>query len=222
MKKYVILDSESNGGYVDAEVWQIAWQVTDCHFNLICRGGGYLAPIARMDSKAKQITGLDRAFLKKNAEPADGLYSRLLRDILGSKAVVGHSIDVDVERIIRDAKVRCKPALAERVCKVLSSKPQYDTMSHTVDFVNKVIRKTCWYRGVPVFFRKIGFPSLVDLARKLGVTRDDLLIHSAVGDVELTRRCMAEMRTNHRDLVRDLMHGEIDNPNPDRPWILDT
>lgn len=218
MKKYIILDSESNGPYLTAEVWQIAWAIVDCQFNSIKTDSGYLLPIERMDSRAKDITGFDRAFLKKNAVPADDLYARFLHDLRGCQAIIGHSIDMDVAKLIHDAKRRCTPTLAERVSKVLSTMQQYDTMSHTVDFVNKTITRTIWKYGVPVYLAKVGYPSLTDLARKLGVTREDIRLHFADGDVELTRRCMAEIKKSHCELMKDLMHGEVINLNPERPW----
>lgn len=222
MKKYIIIDSESNGPYVTAEVWQIAWVVTDCHFAPLKTDSGFLMPISRMAPRAKEITGFDRATLKKNAEPADILYARFLRDLRGCQAIIGHSVYMDVSKLIHDAERRCTPALADRVSTALSTKQQYDTMSHTVDFVGKVITRCIWRYGVPVYLAKVGYPSLLDLARKLGVAQEDIRLHSADGDVELTRRCMAEIKKSHRVLMKDLMHGEVVNPNPERAWYLDT
>ena len=127
-----------------------------------------------------------------------------------------------MSKLIHDTERRCTPALADRVSTALSTKQQYDTMSHTVDFAGKVINRCIWRYGVPVYLAKVGYPSLLDLARKLGVAQEDIRLHSADGDVELTRRCMAAIKKNHRVLMKDLMRGKVVNPNPERAWYLDT
>ena len=43
-KKYLIVDTESNGPEAYAEIWQIAWATTDAHANTIKTDGGYLQP----------------------------------------------------------------------------------------------------------------------------------------------------------------------------------
>jgi len=218
-KRFLILDTESNGVATDAEVWQIAWQITDCHFQTIKVGGGYLTPIDRMRPKAKDITGLDRKTLKKVAEPADDLYERLVKDLRGCKAVIGHSIDMDILRLTADAKRRCSGDVSGRVITALNAMPQYDTMAHTIRFVGKVIYKDIWFRGHYVLLSKRAFPSLEELAAKLKVERQGIKLHSADGDVELTRRCMAAMKQSHRELLEDLIAGDIINPSKYYNWV---
>lgn len=217
-KKYLILDTESNGPQRYAEIWQIAWQTTDPHFTPIKADGGYLEPHDRMAHDAIMITGLTRQDLKKKAEPADGLYKRLLKDLRGCKAIIGHSVEMDIDRLINDSAKRCSPEVAARVKEALKATPYYDTMAHTVELVGKVIRRTFWsFRG-PAYVKKLGFPSLRELADKLTVDRTGITAHTADGDVELTRRCMAAMKDSHRELVKDLIHNKILNPNTCYCW----
>lgn len=203
-KKYIILDTESNGVACDAEVWQIAWTVTDCRFEVVRSDGGYLAPTKRMATKAKDITGLDRKTLTMLAEPADGLYKRLLKALCCCSAVIGHSIDMDLTRIINDARARCTVDVAQKVDAAIKSIPAFDTMFHTIVFVAKKRTRAMWYHGQFGYIEELAYPSLVELAKKLGVDFTGICHHTADGDVELTRRCMAAMKANHRELVRGL------------------
>ena len=203
-RKFIILDTESNGVAFDAEVWQIAWTVTDCRFGTIRSDGGYLAPIKRMNPKAKDITGFDRKTLTKLAEPADGLYERLLKALCGCVAVIGHSIDMDVARIINDARARCTADVAQKVATAIKKVPVFDTMTHTIGFVAKKRLRPMWYHGQFGYLEERAYPSLMELAKKLGVDFTGIRRHTADGDVELTRRCMVLMLVNHRELVRSL------------------
>ena len=200
----MIIDTESNGVALDAEVWQIAWTVTDCRFGVVRSDGGYLAAIKRMATKAMDITDLDRKTLKKLAEPADGLYRRLLADLRGCSAIIGHSIDMDVARLINDARARCTAGVAQNVETAIRRIPAFDTMSQTIAFVAKKRIRAMWYHGQFGYIDELAYPSLVELARKLGVDFTGICRHTADGDVELTRRCMAAMKANHRELVRGL------------------
>lgn len=203
-RKFIILDTESNGVAFDAEVWQIAWTVTGCRFATIRSDGGYLAPVKRMNPKAKDLTGFDRKTLTKLAEPADGLYGRLLKALRGCSAVIGHSVDMDLTRIINDARARCTADVAQKLATAIKKVPVFDTMSHTIAFVAKKRTRAMWYHGQFGYIEELAYPSLVELARKLGVDFTGIRRHTADGDVELTRRCMVVMKANHPELVRSL------------------
>jgi len=219
-KKYLIPDTESNGPGVNADVLQMAWQAVDPRFRTVRADGGYLAPIDRLNPKAAVITGFERKTLLKQAEDPNHLYKRLLRDLRGCKAIIGHSVDLDIERMTNDARRRCSPEVAERVANALKAMPYYDTAAHTIKFVNKHIERTFWlYHRFPVYQTRLATPSLGLLARKLKVDFTGIRCHSADGDVELTRRCMVAMRESHRELVRDLISNKIVNPSTSYAWI---
>ena len=211
-KKYLIVDTESNGPEAYAEIWQIAWVTTDSHANVIKTDGGYLEPRERMKPIAKKITRFTRAELKNLSEPADGLYRRLLKDLRGCKAIIGHSVDQDIARMIHDSKRRCSEEIASKVKAALKSIPYYDTMSHTITFVGKTMTRGMWYHGRFGYVEKPAYPSLIELSRRLEVSRDGIVSHTADGDTELTRRCLAKMLVSHRELVKDLVHNKIVNP----------
>lgn len=217
-KKYLIVDTESNGPEAYAEIWQIAWATTDAHANTIKTDGGYLQPHERMNQDAIRITGFTRADLKKWAEPADGLYRRLLKDLRGCKAIIGHSVDQDIARMIHDSERRCSEEIASKVKAALKSIPYYDTMSHTIMFVGKTMTRGIWYHGHYGYVEKPAYPSLIELSRRLEVSRDGIVSHTADGDTELTRRCLAKMLVSHRELVKDLVHNKIVNPSTYYTW----
>ena len=202
-KKYLIVDTESNGPEAYAEIWQIAWVTTDSHANVIKTDGGYLEPRERMKPIAKNITRFTRAELKKLSEPADGLYRRLLKDLRGCKAIA---------RMIHDSERRCSEEIALKVKTALKSIPYYDTMSHTITFVGKTMTRGMWYHGRFGYVEKPAYPSLIELSRRLEVSRDGIVSHTADGDTELTRRCLEKMLVSHRELVKDLVHNKIVNP----------
>ena len=217
-KKYLILDTESNGPQRYAEIWQISWQTTDPHFASIKADGGFLEPKERMAHEAIMITGFTRKDLKKKAEPADGIYKRLLKDMKGCKAIIGHSVDIDIDRLINDSSRRCSPEVAAIVKDTLKAVPYYDTMAHSIEFVRKKIHRTIWYHGRPCYLQKLGYPGLRELANKLSVDWTGIIAHTADGDVELTRRCMVLLMEGHRELVRDLIHNKIVNPSTYYGW----
>ena len=39
-----------------------------------------------------------------------------------------------------------------------------------------------------------------------GFTRDSIVRHNAIGDVQLTRRCLVTLREGHIEIIKDLIH----------------
>ena len=160
-----------------------------------------MAPITRMNSKAKQITGFERKELIKKAESADALYGRLLRDLRGCKAIIGHSVDGDVKRIINDAERRCSEDVSKKIESTLSSIPIFDSAETTKKAYGKKITRTRVIHGQLCYKTFVGSPSLLGLASQLKIVVSDIRANSADGDVELTRRCMEELRKSNRSIL---------------------
>jgi hypothetical protein len=201
MNKYLILDTESNGPGYAADVWQLSWQVVDTRFNSIKSDGGYLLPIKPMNSNAKQITGLDRKSLIKLAEPADKVYERFLHDLRSCKVVIGHSVDMDINRIVNDAKRRCEPELSNQMEAKLKAIHIFDTAKQTLAIAGKTVIRNKWWRGRLIRQKRLGYPSLGELAHKLGVDWTGIQQHTANGDVELTRRCMVAIAESYPSIL---------------------
>lgn len=208
MFKRIIIDTESNGPEKWAEVWQVSWQTVDSNYQVLHSDSGYLQPISRMNSKAMSITGLDRKTILKSAEPAEQLYGRFLSDLRGCKAIIGHSVEFDICRIANDAERRCSTELANKVKEALKGIPYYDTAAHTLSIAGKKTYIRHWWHGRVCYEERLGYSSLVELGRKLGVDMAGLAIHSAGGDVELTRRCMVAMKEQFPKLLADLGNGK--------------
>ena len=88
-----------------------------------------------------------------------------------------------------------------------------------MSFVGKTIERYERCGWGKIWYTKLAYPGLGDLAYQLQIQRDDVKAHTADGDVEITRRCLVAMSEQCPYLLEDLLAGEIENPSTKSYWV---
>ena len=155
---------------------QVAYIVTDDSGNEIIRKGSTLVSGATEIGEFQKIFTLDQ--VNKEGVPPEEAVEMVLKDIDPEKTmIVAHNLDFDIGILLNHANSEQK--------KKLRKMSKYDTMK-----MGTCICKIPNKNG----YSDYKYPKLCELASHYNISTQDIQLHNAEVDTEVTRKCFVLMK----------------------------
>lgn len=192
--KILIFDTETGGLSAEYnDILQLSYQVVNCYKGICCgitfdtvKEVNHYFPWPenrnRVQWGAIKVNGLTEKYLAtKTLSDRYKAISEFYDDMGECDYIVAHNGDFDRQFIIATA------AREGYMYGTKGWKPMIDTMKTTTEICK-----------IPCYSRRSGYkwPKLIELAECLQINTDDINLHDASADVELTKRCFINLLQN--------------------------
>ena len=182
----LILDFETNGKNAGNVPTQLAYQVVDAAGSVVRSKSCFLKGARVLDDWVLQNAPHITLELCDAGMGFDDAIREMLEGLPSDALIVCHNVAFDLGLIEKHA--------SDDLNRIVAGHRAFCTMKGTTDLC-KLPSKSSRYGG------QYKWPRLQELADHLTVDRSDTTAHDAIGDVELTRRCLARLAPRIPDLA---------------------
>ena len=191
--KYIFIDTETGGiEPAEADILQIAWDLTDDGFNSIHKASHYMRRTLPISETALGINGLTDDILEAYAGNPEKIYLDFFNDLSQADYLVAHHAPFDKRFIAKDARRRLKGIASSVAIEINYVIRTIDTIDTKKDFI---FLNPIWKE------RRHPGPYLDEMCRFLSVPVHKMQFHNADGDVEAMRLCMLRIKELYPDTI---------------------